>query len=409
MHEETNPTTTELKETNPSIIAEVPPENPELQNAADVGAAENLATLTDDERDSYLSIYKGMAEDSVAALPPDMRREYFAIKEKISASAEKTPEPAAEVVENENITSPGAEEEKEEEEKNTSADSESQELSDAEKIKMLEEELRKSNARYSSLQGKYNAEIVKKKKNISPHIPSAAEKENADTSDDPETGIVSYSTNDDEAFAESHGLDVDVVRAIRELSEMQNADLRDKMSALSDAQRNAILDREIRETTGGMSIDEVGSHPLFSRYASQMKDANGVTAAEAIDAAKKDGNLREVAEIAAQIVREMQAQGTWYLSNRTGYSAAKSSEPAAVNKDAGNSVDSATKNVAVKVSSATPHSTGGVPSAQTARTVDVVEAELDAALSAFRRDKSLAPKIHQLTRELSQLEKQSRI
>jgi hypothetical protein len=411
MNEETNPTI-EQTETNPSVIAEaVPPENPELKNAADVGAAENLATLTDDERDSYLSIYKGMAEDSVAALPPDMRREYFAIKEKISAAAEVTDAPGdiKSNTEIESVKEQPPAEEPEKIEKAENAPVETTQLSDAEKIKMLSEELRKANARYSSLQGKYNAEVKNRKLNAQS---TATNSRSADTS--PEHGETGTTDNqdkgngseiNDEEFAEQHGLDVDVVRSMRELSERNIAELREKMSAISDAQRTALLDREVREATGGLSIDDVGGHPLFARYASGMKDADGVTAAQAIEAAKENGDLREVANIAAQVVQEMQSHGVW---NLTGYSQSQQAKNEPAVKNAPKTADTDTKETAARVTAATPHSSGGVPTAQTARTIEQVEAELDAALIAFRRDKTLAPKIQQLNREMAQLEKQSR-
>jgi hypothetical protein len=122
-----------------------------------------------------------------------------------------------------------------------------------------------------------------------------------------------------------------------------------------------------------------------------------MSAAEAIAEAKASGDLRGMANIAAQVVNEMKTLGVWDLY---GHPAAKPAEPVSVTTK-----ETTTKPQAAKPTAATPHASGGVPNAgQTTRTIEVVEAELDAALSRFRRDKSAAGDINRLTRELNALE-----
>lgn len=381
----------------PSVVSEnnAPPDDQESMKTTTQETV-NMDALTDDERDSYLSIYRNMTDAEVAALPPSMRQEYYDIKAKLSAPAETQSEPDNAEPETEPESAPETESETIAETETANED-QSRKLTDAEKIQMLTEELRKSEARYSSLQGKYNAEVKKSKKQN-----ATANSDDDKTADTPENGTGEYETDpgEDEELAEELGLDVDVAKAVRLISERQNAKLREELSALTANQRNSMLDREIRASTGGLTLDEVGGHPLFSRYAAGMKDGDGVTASQAIAEAKAQGDFRSMADIAAQVVSEMKAQGVWDLSG--GHSAQYNAEPAKAPES-----PAAVKQVA-KPSTVTPHPSGGVPKGQTARTIEQVEAELDAALARFRRDKSAAGDITRLNRELAQLEKTQR-
>ena len=389
---ENTPEVNNNEEFNPAVPGnEATPDNPANTTEQNKPMV-NLDALSGDERDSYLSIYQNMSEAEIAALPPDMRNEYREIKKKLEAPATQPDAPEETPVTAEPATAEPVEE-------TPAADDTVNQISVDEKIRILTEELRKANARYSTLQGKYNAEH--KKSRLSDTTANAdTPPDEAGTGND--NGNGNKSDTEDQALAEDLGLDVDVLRAIRKSNERQNAELRAEINRLSNAQRDALLDNEVRNACGGLSLDEVGGHPLFSRYAGSIKEVKadgtyGMSAAEAIAEAKASGDLRGMANIAAQVVNEMKALGVWDLYGHPAVQPA--AEPAAP------AVNTTTTKQEVKPTAATPHASGGVPNAgQTTRTVEVVEAELDAALARFRRDKSAAGDINRLTKELNTLE-----
>lgn len=393
-------TTTEVnnEELTPAVPGnEATPDNP-VTTTEQPTETVNLDALSEDERDSYLSIYQNMTDAEIAALPPDMRREYREIKAKLDTPAMQPAEPAETAPEETPETAePAAEPETAQPDAET--EKPSTKISAEEKIRILTEELRKANARYSTLQGKYNAEHKKSKISDTANATSDTPPDEAGTGNNDEK---SGTDAEDQALADELGLDVDVAKAIRKSNERHNAELRAEINRLSNAQRDALLDSEVRNACGGLSLDEVGGHPLFSRYARRIKEVKsdgtyGISAAEAIAEAKESGDLRGMANIAAQVVNWMRSIGVWDLD---GHLDVKPAEPVNVTTQ-----DTTTKPQAAKPTAATPHVSGGVPNAgQTTRTVEVVEAELDAALARFRRDKSAAGDINRLTRELNTLE-----
>jgi hypothetical protein len=91
-------TTTEVnnEEFNPAVSGiEAAPDNPAITTEQKEQTV-NLDALSEDERDSYLSIYQSMTEAEIAALPPDMRNEYREIKSKLEAPATQPAETAPE-------------------------------------------------------------------------------------------------------------------------------------------------------------------------------------------------------------------------------------------------------------------------------------------------------------------------
>lgn len=392
----------------------------------------NLYALNEDEKDFYQSI-KDLNEVEIGTLPRSMREEIFAIKEKISAPAAADTEAQATATQDKEENDTAGKEPADAagtgdgNEKNKSAgDTDHAQMTDAEKIAMLTEEVRKANARYQTLQGKYNAEVRKgKPPQQSTFTTAAGNGSGEENKEDPENNLSdtpeknngtgkpqdqsSDTANDEMAkkLAEEFGVDEDfsafVVKAIEQRLSGQNSRIEDIQTRML----NADLDAAVRNKCGGLGIKEIGEHPLFNRFCTEMADrTSGITAAQAIAEAKSRCDHDAVATIAQQVVNAMRTRGVWDLDG--GYPensgpAEKQSPGNGANTPAQAAADNAGAKTQQFIS---PHSASGVVlNQQTARNINVVEAELDAALKEFRRtgNGKLAVKIEKLEKEFTSL------
>jgi hypothetical protein len=371
----------------------------------------DLATLTDEERDLY-DTAKDYSDAEIDTLPPSIRAELSALKEKLAGNTAPDPETAATPED----VQPAEEENKGDDE--TPADApataaEPEKVDYNEIIRRMEEELRVANARYETLQGKYNAEVKGAKKDKAPEIPAGDDKNAYGEEEDKNTAAFT----DDElaAFADKHGLDSDVISGLADIasallakrakSGTANPALEAQVAELQAARDNSLLDEAIRNACGeSIGLDEINTHPLFRYSARNLKnESTGSTAWDDLVNARNDHNYSLVAAITQKIVADMQSDGSWNYNGR--YSA--TAEPVSLSSiPAAHPAKEPAASTAVKPSAVTPHAAAGVSATplHTVRTIDDVSREYDALEKRFRAgDRSVVTRMTQLSKEFSML------
>ena len=282
---------------------------------------------------------------------------------------------------------------------------------------LLAEELRASNARYSTLQGKYNSEIralraeIERLKAGQPAAPAPApapndgtEKPNGDPAPDPAPAV--NDKDEDQKLAERLGLDPEVISGLREnfMSRIPKTaadtsgspDIDDRVAALEIERLNADLDARIRAATGGLSLEQVGSQSLFNYATTKIKNDKGVSAAEILAKAHETFDNDTIASVVATVVQEMKSNGLW--EDRPGHFAVPV-KPAAPPAAAGNPAPTPAAPVVPHVSGVP----GNAALGQT-RTVDIVERELDEAIRQVASgNPAAAPKVDKLRDEYFKL------
>lgn len=282
---------------------------------------------------------------------------------------------------------------------------------------LLAEELRASNARYSTLQGKYNSEIralraeIERLKSGQPAAPAPApapndgtEKPNGDPAPNPAPAV--NDKDEDQKLAERLGLDPEVISALREnfMSRIPKTaadtpgspDIDDRVAALETERLNADLDAKIRVATGGLSLEQVGSQSLFNYATTKIKNDKGVSAAEILAKAHEKFDNDTIASVVATVVQEMKSNGLW--EDRPGHFAVPV-KPAAPPAAAGNPAPTPAAPVVPHVSGVP----GNAALGQT-RTVDIVERELDEAIRQVASgNPAAAPKVDKLRDEYFKL------
>ena len=285
---------------------------------------------------------------------------------------------------------------------------------------LLAEELRASNARYSTLQGKYNSEIralraeIERLKAGQPAAPAPApapndgtEKPNGDPAPASAPASAANDQEEDQKLAEQLGLDPEVISGLREnfMSRIpkQSAadtpgspDIDDRVAALETERLNADLDAKIRAATGGLSLEQVGSQSLFNYATTKIKNDKGVSAAEILAKAHEKFDNDTIASVVATVVQEMKSNGLW--EDRPGHFAVPV-KPAAPPAAAGNPAPTPAAPVVPHVSGVP----GNAALGQT-RTVDIVERELDEAIRQVASgNPAAAPKVDKLRDEYFKL------
>lgn len=284
---------------------------------------------------------------------------------------------------------------------------------------LLAEELRASNARYSTLQGKYNSEIralraeIERLKSGRPAAPAPApapndgtEKPNGDPAPAPAPAPATTDQDEDKQVAERLGLDPEVISGLREyfMSRLPKTaadtpvspDINDRVAALETERLNADLDAKIRVATGGLSLEQVGSQSLFNYATTKIKNDKGVSAAEILAKAHETFDNDTIASVVATVVQEMKSNGLW--EDRPGHFAVPV-KPAAPPAAAGNPAPTPAAPVVPHVSGVP----GNAALGQT-RTVDIVERELDEAIRQVASgNPAAAPKVDKLRDEYFKL------
>lgn len=274
---------------------------------------------------------------------------------------------------------------------------------------MLTEENRKLQARYSTLQGKYNAEV----KNIKTKTPEDGNNGNKDDTseelfsetakaDDTSTVV---SEDDISAIAEKYGIDTDVAKALVGIVSAKTQGIHDELAAERNQRLDFQFDRALKNKCGGLGLAEIGSHPFFDHFASTMINSQGKSAAEDIAEAKAKLDLERAALIVSKVVDEIKKENKWDIpgysaKSEPGFSSNVSSASAAA---AGKTAEPAPAQV-VKPS-VIPHSSGNVASPlQTARTEQDVVDEYNQLEARFRRgDFSVVARMERLGKEYSKL------
>lgn len=285
---------------------------------------------------------------------------------------------------------------------------------------LLAEELRASNARYSTLQGKYNSEIralraeIERLKAGQPAAPAptpapndGTENPNGDPAPAPAPAPAENDKDEDNRVAERLGLDPEVISGLREyfMSRLPkppvadtpgSPDIDDRVAALETERLNADLDTKIRAATGGLTLDQVGSQSLFNYATTKIKNDKGVSAAEILAKAHETFDNDTIASVVATVVQEMKSNGLW--EDRPGHFAVPV-KPAAPPAAAGNPAPTPAAPVVPHVSGVP----GNAALGQT-RTVDIVERELDEAIRQVASgNPAAAPKVDKLRDEYFKL------
>lgn len=376
------------------------PENTSVNNNTfpELSAAE-LEQLSPVEQDLYLDA-KEMNPAEIAVMPPNVRKDIENLRNKLTAPVAVDDAPKSEVKEAdvtqtaETVTVP------EETPAEKSEDDRTDEI-----IRRLTEENRKLQARYDTLQGKYNAEVKKPKESAS--------------SDNGGDDSVDAPAVDEDAYADELGLDADIIRAIRRVVKDTNAGSSGKDDSALSAQvaelyahrQNTLLDAAIRARCGnGIGLHEAGTHPLLPGYASEMVNENGGNAWDDFNAAKDRHDHSAAAAIISQVVAAMEKDGMWNLNRR--HSAQSTAEPVA-NSAAPQNGSTATVNEkspsaqSVKPSAVVPHNVSGVTnsSLHTGRTAAQAKQEYAALHKRFLGgDSTVLPRMNQLDDEITRLE-----
>lgn len=367
----------------------------------------NLDVLTDDERDIFNDA-KDMSDGELSALPNYLRSEIQAVRAKaaVKPAAEV---PAEDTPQTETAETEPAEATATETTTTTEADSENK-MDKDDIIRMLTEENRKLTARYSTLQGKYNAEVKHSKsptrKEATPDNGDTSEELFSETTDSDKTSLGSPATDDNEVqqFAEKYGVDLDVAKALVGIVAAKTKDLQDQLSEERTHRLDAKFDRALRKHCGGLGLEEIGTHPLFARYADELFSLSGNSAAKDIADAKANFDLDRAAVIVSKVVSAMQRDNVW---NIAGYSKA---EPAnlrnttAMQTDTSNAGNNAVRNQAVKPS-VVPHSSGNaVNTMQTARSEKDIMEEYKQLEALLRKGNyKAAARMEQLRKEYTKL------
>jgi hypothetical protein len=406
---EQTPATPEVELTS---TAPETPENTSVNNNTfpELSAAD-LEKLSPVEQDLYLDA-KEMNPAEIAVMPPNVRKDIENLRNKLTApaTAETAAAPAtvddapksdvkeADVTQADDAVTAPAE---------TPAEKSEADRTD-EIIRRLTEENRKLQARYDTLQGKYNAEVKKPKESASG---SSANNGGDESADAPAV--------DEDAYAEELGLDADIIRAIRRVVKDTNVGNSGKDDSALSAQvaelyahrQNTLLDAAIRARCGnGIGLHEAGTHPLLPGYASERVNENGGNAWDDFNAAKDRHDHAAAAAIISQVVKAMEKDGMWNLNRR--HSAQSTAEPA-VNSAAPQNGSTATVNEkspsaqAVKPSAIVPHNISGVTmnSLHTGRTAAQAKQEYAALHKRFLGgDSSVLPRMNQLDDEITRLE-----
>lgn len=414
------------------------PEAPDNINTTYLPTGADLETLTDEERDLY-NDFNGMNETAISNMPPDIRAELSALKDKLAGKAAPDPETAAkpEDVQPDNDgkkdeAAAAAEEDNKEDKTPAATAAEPEKVDYNEIIRRMEEELRVTNARheeelrvanarYETLQGKYNAEVKGAKKNNTPD--DAAAGAAADKTPAAESkNTVAFTDDELAALADKHGLDSDVISGLADIasallakrgtSGTANPALEAQVAELQAARDNSLFDAAIRNACGeNIGLDEINRHPLFRYSARGLKNENtGATAWDDLVAARNDHNYSLAAAIAKKVVADMQNDGSWNYNGR--YSAI--AEPATtqtVSASAAQPVQGSPA-AAVKPSAVTPHSASGVRASalHTGRTAAQAEQEYDALHKRFLKgDSTVLPRMEQLDDEITRLQIKERL
>lgn len=381
----------------------------------------DLGSLTDEERDLFETA-KDYSEAEIDTLPPSIRAELSALKEKLAGKAASDPETAATPED----VQPAEEESKGDE---TPADApataaEPEKVDYNEIIRRMEEELRVTNARheeelrvanarYETLQGKYNAEVKGAKKD---KAPDAAAVDTADdkTPEAEDKNTAAFTEDELAAIADKHGLDADVISGLADIasallekrgkSGTANPALEAQVAELQAARDNSLLDAAIRNACGeNIGLDEINTHPLFRYSARSLKnESTGSTAWDDLVNARNDHNYPLVAAITQKIVADMQSDGSWNYNGR--YSA--SAEPVSLSSIPAAHPAKEPAASTVKPSAVTPHAAAGVSATplHTVRTIDDVSKEYDALEKRFRAgDRTVVTRMTQLSKEFSML------
>lgn len=400
-----------MDETETMNLGEAITETPAVENAPEsaeaVTTAEpDLSALNEEERSIY-AMSKGMGDAEINTLPPDVRKEIFAVREKLKGTAEAVT-PAAEVQPNNETTAV--------ETPATTTDAESAPVVDKteEIIRRLTEENRKLNARYESLKGKYNAEVKNVRK--SEQQPAAAGTENNSEAPAGDSGM---SDDDIAAFAEAEGIDSDVAITLAKIArKMQgngqansgiDANTAERVNELYYARQNELFDAAIRKECGNkVGLDEVNTHPLFPSYAKELYDDKGISAWDAIIEARNCHDHASAASVINQVFQYMDERDMWDLKSRRHAGNTAAPAPDGANPVSATAVNGlpADNNQQVKPSAVTPHSASGVSTTlHTARSIDDVSREYDQLEKQFRRtgDSTLVPRMAQLSKEFGRL------
>jgi hypothetical protein len=385
---------TEVNETQNTEAAAVIPEAP----AYDTGS------LTPEELEIFTDA-QDLSDGELAALPAYLRDEISAVR----AKAKVNSAPAAETVPAETTPAEAEEPEKTEAEtepETTTADTAADADNRDEVIRMLTEENRKLNARYSTLQGKYNAEIKNQK-------PKTAENDlNSKDGDTPEelfSGTADgekkpVSTSDDEIsrLAAQYGVDADVAKALCGIVADRTRNFETQIAEERTHRLDATFDRVLRSHCGGLGLEEIGTHPLFNRYATDLVSSRGTSAAEDIAAAKASFDFDRAASIVNKVVEAMKQDNVW---NFSGYSRepGNANSPAAAASPAANAPTAQTAAKAKSV--AIPHSSGNaVSTLHTARTEQDIVNEYNELEARLRKgDFKAAARMEQVSKEYTKL------
>lgn len=279
---------------------------------------------------------------------------------------------------------------------------------------LLSEELRAANARYSTLQGKYNSEIAALRAKLAKYEtpapqPPADGNDLASGDGEPAPSAPPAAPDireQDRALADKLGLEPEVITSLREyFSEKlpsataggDNASMDERVSALEIQRLNADLDARIRAATGGLSLDEVGNQSLFNYATTIVKNAEGVTAAKALADAHEKYDNAAIAAITADVVSAMKSNGLW--EDRPGHFAVPNAPKPAAAPATGTAVTAASGAAPV-----VPHASGVPAQPGQTRTADIVERELDAATRRVANgDASAIPLVDKLRDEYFKL------
>lgn len=387
------------------MTTEINNEVNEIQNteaAAAVPEAPQYDTgsLTPEELEIFTDA-QDLSDGELAALPYTMREEISAVRAKVkvnsapAAGTEEETEPAI------------GEPEKTETEAPEDAPAADPEDNRDEIIRMLTEENqkltgenRKLNARYSTLQGKYNAEVKNKKHTTAENDLNTG---NSDTPDDTGTadGEKPVTPSDDEIsrLAAQYGVDVDVAKALCGIVADRTKNFESQLSEERNHRLDAKFDRTLKAHCGGLGIEEIGTHPLFGRYAADLVSSTGTSAAEDIAAAKESLDFDRAARIVNKVVEAMKADNVWQIGYFRREPAANSSAPASV--DNANTAQPASKAKPMVL----PHSSGNAVSPlHTARTEEDIIKEYNELEARLRKgDFKAAARMEQVSKEYTKL------
>lgn len=412
-----------MEEPETMNLGEPTTETPVAENVAESAesgttAEPDLSALNDEERSIY-AMSKGMGNAEINTLPPDVKKEILAVREKLNGATDAVT-PVAEVQPSNETTAAVAETTPA-----TTVEAESAPVVDkteeiirrlTEENRKYAEENRRVNARYESLKGKYNAEVKNVRKSEQQPVAAGTEN-NAETLPAADSGM---SDDDIAKFAEAEGIDSDVALTLAKIArKIQqgngqvnsgiDANTAERVNELYYARQNELFDAAIRkECRNKVGLEEVNTHPLFPSYAKELYDEKGVSAWDAIIEARNNHDHASAASVINQVFQYMDERDMWDLSNRHAGTAAPA--PAAANPDSSatavNGLPAVNNNQPVKPSAVTPHSASGVSTTlHTARTIDDVSREYDQLEKQFRRtgDSTLVPRMAQLSKEFGRL------